>query len=137
MLNAERVILMTRLASYENGEGKKNVAIGKYFRSDYIRMQTIKSIIYATVAFVIFVALMVLMDLESFMGDIYQMDLIGYAKSILYWYVAFVGGYAVISFVVYSIRYRKARKQLKSYFNNLKKLSEMYENHEPKGKSNE
>ena len=36
MLNAERVILMTRLAAYENGEGKKNVAIGKYFRSDYI-----------------------------------------------------------------------------------------------------
>ena len=137
MLNAERVILMTRLASYENGEGKKNVAIGKYFRSDYIRMQTIKSIIYATVAFVVLVALMVLMDLEAFMGDIYHLDLIGYAKSILYWYIAFVGVYAVISFIVYFVRYRYAKKQLKTYFNNLKKLSEMYENHEPKGKSNE
>lgn len=137
MLNAERVILMTRLASYENGEGKKNVAIGKYFRSDYIKMQTIKSIIYATVAFVILVALMVLMDIEAFMGDIYQMDLIGYAKSILYWYIAFVGIYGVISFIVYSVRYRNARKQLKVYFNNLKKISEMYENHAPKGKSNE
>ena len=137
MLNADRVILMTRLASYENGEGKKNVAIGKYFRSDYIRMQTIKSIIYATIAFVVLVALIVLMDLEAFMGDIYQMDLIGYAKSILYWYIAFVGSYGVISFVVYSVRYRKARKQLKLYFNHLKKLSEMYENRELKGKSNE
>lgn len=137
MLNAERVILMTRLASYEAGEGKKNVAIGKYFRSDYIRMQTIKSIIYATVAFVVVVALFVLMDLETFMGDIYQMDLLGYAKSILYWYIAFVGIYGVVSFIVYSVRYRHARRQLKSYFNNLKKLSEMYENHEPKGKSNE
>ena len=77
MLNAERVILMTRLAAYENGEGKKNVAVGKYFRSDYIKMQTIKSIIYATIAFVVLVALMVLMDIEAFMGDIYQMDLIG------------------------------------------------------------
>ena len=137
MLNAERVILMTRLASYEAGEGKQNVAIGKYFRSDYIRMQTIKSIIYATITFFILVALVVLADLETFMGDIYQMDLIAYAKGILFWYVAFVGVYAVVSFVVYSIRYRKARKQLKLYFNNLKKLSEMYENHGPKGKSNE
>ena len=137
MLNAERVILMTRLASYENGEGKKNVAIGKYFRSDYIRMQTIKSIIYATITFCIFVGLAGLMDLEAFMGDIYQMDLIDYGKTILYWYLAFVGVYGLISFIVYSVRYKNARKQLKLYFNNLKNLSELYDNTEPKGKSNE
>ena len=85
----------------------------------------------------IFVALVVLMDLEAFMGNIYQMDLIDYGKTILYWYLAFVGAYGVISFIVYSIRYRNARKQLKLYFNNLKILSELYENNEPKGKSNE
>ena len=137
MLNEERVILMTRLAPYEAGEGKQNVAIGKYFRSDYIRMQTIKSIIYATITFFVIVVLVVFVDLEAFMGDIYQMDLLEYAKGILFWYLAFVGTYGVISFVVYSMRYRKARKNLKLYFNNLKRLSEMYENHGPKGKSNE
>ena len=90
MLNEEKVILMTRLASYEADEGKQNMAVGKYFRSDYIRMQTIKSIVYATLAFVILAALVVLMDLETFMGDIYQMDLIQYAKEVLLWYVIFV-----------------------------------------------
>lgn len=137
MLNAERVILMTRLASYEAGEGKQNVAIGKYFRSDYIKMQTIKSVVYATIAFFIMAALIILMDLETFMGDIYQMDLLEFAKGILFWYLAFVGTYGVISFIVFSIKYRNARKNLKLYYNNLKKLSEMYENREPKGKSNE
>ncbi len=137
MLNEEKVILMTRLASYEADEGKQNMAVGKYFRSDYIRMQTIKSIVYATLAFVILAALVVLMDLETFMGDIYQMDLIQYAKEVLLWYVVFVVVYGVISFIVYTIRYRRARKHLKVYFNNLKKLSEVYENHGPKGKSNE
>ena len=137
MLNAERVILMTRLASYEAGEGKQNVAIGKYFRSDYIKMQTIKSVVYATIAFFIMAALIILMDLEAFMGDIYQMDLLEFAKGILFWYLAFVGTYGVISFIVFSIKYRNARKNLKLYYNNLKKLSVMYENREPKGKSNE
>lgn len=137
MLNEERVILMTRLASYEADEGKKNVSIGKYFRSDYIRMQTIKSILYATITFFIIVALIVLMDFETFMGDIYQMDLFEYAKKILFWYLGFVGGYGLISYIVYSIRYRSARKNLKVYFNNLKRLAEMYENRKPKGKSNE
>lgn len=42
MLNEERIILMTKLASYESGEGKKNAAIGGYFRSDYIGMQVVK-----------------------------------------------------------------------------------------------
>ena len=137
MLNEERVILMTRLASYEADEGKQNVAVGKYFRSDYIRMQTIKSILYATITFIIVVALIVLMDFETFMGDIYQLDLLQYAQKILFWYLGFVGVYGVISYVVYSIRYRNARKNLKVYFNNLKRLSEMYENQGPKGKSNE
>ena len=41
MLNEERVILMTKLASYETNEGKKNVAIGNYFRSDYIGWQVL------------------------------------------------------------------------------------------------
>ena len=36
MLNEEKVILMTQMASYEENEGKKNMAIGRYFRSDYI-----------------------------------------------------------------------------------------------------
>ena len=45
MLNEDRIILMTKLASYENGEGRKNVAIGNYFRSDYIGIQTAKSVL--------------------------------------------------------------------------------------------
>ena len=34
MLNEEKIILMTQMASYEENEGKKNMAIGRYFRSD-------------------------------------------------------------------------------------------------------
>ena len=42
MLNEERVILMTKLASYEANDGRRNVAIGSYFRSDYIGWQVLK-----------------------------------------------------------------------------------------------
>ena len=53
MLNEERIKLMTKMAAYEADEGKKNVTIGNYFRGDYIGLQVIKSIISATIAFVI------------------------------------------------------------------------------------
>ena len=35
MLNEEKIILMTQMASYEENEGKKNMAIGRYFRRLY------------------------------------------------------------------------------------------------------
>ena len=62
MLNEERVVLMTKMASYEANEGKKSLAIGSYFRSDYIGWQVLKSIISATIAFVVVFAMYILYD---------------------------------------------------------------------------
>ncbi|MDE6662991.1 MAG: hypothetical protein K2K46_06560 [Lachnospiraceae bacterium] len=128
MLNEERVILMTKLASYEAGEGKKNVAIGSYFRSDYIGWQVLKSIISASIAFVVVFAMYIFYDFEVFMMDIYKMDLLEFCKNVLIWYAAVVGAYAVISYIVYTYRYSKARKSLRLYYKNLRKLANMYEN---------
>ena len=45
MLNQERIILMTKMASYEENEGKKNNAIMNYFRGDYVWLQVMKSFV--------------------------------------------------------------------------------------------
>ena len=126
MLNAERVILMTQMASYEENEGKKNVNIGNYFRSDYIGIQVLKSVFSATIAFVIVFALYIFYDFETFMQDIYKMDLIMFAKNVLIYYAVTVVSYGIISYAVYSYRYAKTKKSLKRYRNNLKKLSDLY-----------
>lgn len=127
MLNEERIRLMTRMACYEAGEGRKNVAIGNYFRGDYIGLQVIKSVISATIAYVILFAMFIFYDFEVFMADIYKMDLFGFAKSVIIYYLIFTGAYALISYGVYTYRYTRARKSLKTYYNNLKKLAYMYE----------
>ncbi len=126
MLNEERIILMTKMASYEANEGKKNVAIGSYFRGDYIGWQVLKSIISATIAFVVVFGVYIYYDFETFMTDIYKMDLIEFARHILSMYLWTVGIYAVIAYAVYMIRYMKAMKSLKLYYMNLRKLSGMY-----------
>lgn len=126
MLNEERVILMTKMASYEEHEGKKNVAIGNYFRSDYIAIQVMKSFVYASITFAVMFALFVIYDLEMFMEDIYQLDLFAFAQNVLMYYGATVIVYALVSYVVYSYRYAKAKKSLKCYYQNLKKLNALY-----------
>ena len=128
MLNEERVVLMTKMASYETHEGKKGLAIGSYFRSDYIGWQVLKSIISATIAFVVVFAMYIFYDFEIFMTDIYKMDLLEFAKSVLFFYLGTVGAYALISYVVYAVRYSRAKKSLRAYYMNLHKLSSMYKN---------
>lgn len=126
MLNEERVILMTKMASYEENEGKKNLEIGNYFRGDYIAVQVLKSLLGVTVAFAIGFALYLLYDFEGFMQNFYKMDLISFAKNTLLYYILVVVVYGFISYEVYSYRYTKAKKSLKRYYNNLKKLNTMY-----------
>ena len=132
MLNEERVILMTQMASYEKGEGRKNVKIGNYFRSDYISIQLIKSVISVTIAFAIVFALYVFYDFETFMLDLYKIDLFAFAQNVLVWYAAIVLGYAALTYIICSWRYARARKSLKCYYHNLKKLNTLYNSQKQK-----
>ena len=127
MLNEERIILMTKLASYETHEGKKNGSIGNYFRSDYVTLGVLRSLVYGIIAFVLCFGLYILYDFEVFMQDIYKMDLFLFAQNVLTVFLASVAGYGLIAYVVYSVRYSKAKKAQKNYYNNLKKLASMYE----------
>ncbi|MBP5298250.1 MAG: hypothetical protein J6Z09_03780 [Lachnospiraceae bacterium] len=126
MVNEERVILMTRMASYEAGEGKKNIKIGDYFRADYLSKQLLKSLICSTISFVIGLVLYVLYNFDFLLENVYKIDLLALGKKMLTGYIVLVVVYGLITYIVYAFRYRNARKNLKTYYGNLKKLSSMY-----------
>ena len=123
MLNEERVILMTKLASYEQKKGKKNIRINSYFRSDYLIMQMLKTLLCTTIAYALIAGLYLLYHFEELTANLYQMDLIGFVKQIVMLYGVFLVVSCVITYIVYSYRYMKARKSLKEFMNNLKKLN--------------
>ncbi|MCM1134291.1 MAG: hypothetical protein NC400_01830 [Clostridium sp.] len=127
MINEERVILMTKLASYEANEGKKDIAIVNYFRGDYIGFQVLKSIIAATISFVALFAVYLLYNFEELMQDVYKMNLLEYGKSIIIIYLCSVGAYGIISYILFSVRYSRAKKSLRNYYGNLRKLAGMYD----------
>lgn len=135
MLNEERVILMTQMASYESGEGRKNVRIGNYFRSDYIAVQVLKSVISGTIAFGIIFALYILYDFEVFMQDLYKIDLLAFAKNVLTNYAISIVAYGLLTYIISTYRYVKAKKSLKSYYHSLKKLSSLYGDESARKKS--
>ena len=118
---------MTRMASYEEHEGKKDISIIHYFRGDYIGFQVLKSVIAGTISFLALFAVYVFYNFEELMQDIYKMDLLEFGKSIVILYLCVVGAYGVISYVMFASKYSRARKSLKHYYDNLKKLSNMYD----------
>lgn len=125
MLNRDRIILMTKMASFEENEGKKSISICRYFRGDYIGWQVIKAIIASTVAYFVVLAAYIFYFFEDFMEDIYEIDLMAYGKKLVYYYVCFVVVFAVIAYIIYAVRYQRAKKNLKKYYGNLKRLNGM------------
>ena len=126
MIKEEKVILMTKLASYESGKGKKDLYILYYFWGEYIGFQILKLVIAATVFFFAVFAVYVFYNFETLIQDIYKMDLLSYGKTIIILYLCVVGAYGVISYVIYANRYNKAKKNLRVYYANLRKLTGMY-----------
>lgn len=126
MLNEEKVILMTKLAFYESKEGRKCQKVANYFRSDFIVIQVAKALIGATISFAVILGLYIVYNLEEFMANIYKMDLVSFAKNLLTYYVYGLVAYFVIAYVLGTIKFFMARKSLRNYFQNLKKLYSLY-----------
>ena len=126
MVNEERIKLMTRMAAYEKEEHRKNKKIVSFFKSDYISMQMLKSIVATTIAFAIMFGLYVLYDFEVFMKEIYRMDMFEFAKSVIVIYVIFLVVTLVTTYVVSLYRFNKALQSTKLYYANLKKMSRIY-----------
>lgn len=127
MLSQERIKLMTKMAAYEENEGKKYMSIGSYFRSDYMGMQVIRSVICGTLAFFFLAGLYVYYHFETMMQDIYKMDLLLLGRRVLFYYIVFIAAYSVITYVIYSFRYSRAKRSLKHYYYHLKQLAAIYD----------
>lgn len=118
---------MTKMAAYEENEGKKYMSIGSYFRSDYMGMQVIRSVICGTLAFFLLAGLYVYYHFETMMQDIYKMDLLLLGRRVLFYYIVFIAAYSVITYVIYSFRYSRAKRSLKHYYYHLKQLAAIYD----------
>ena len=127
MLNKDRVILMTRMASYEAGEGKKHMAVVRFFKGDYIAVGILKAIVCGTLSFGLILGLYVYYNFESFMSNMYDMDILAFVRSILTKYAWFLGIYVLITYIVCTLKYDSSRRKLKRYFKNLTVLKKMYD----------
>jgi hypothetical protein len=126
MLNNDKIRLMTKLAVYENKEGKEDIRLSKYYKTDYVRYQAIKSIISATFGYLLILVLIIAYKSEYLIKYAITLDYKTLGIYILGIYIIIIAVYGLASIVGYSIKYDLSRKKLSRYFKLLKRLSKIY-----------
>ena len=137
MIREDKVKLMTKLAIYEQGEGKKDIPTSKYFRSDYISIRMIESFVSTTLVYILLIVIGVLFNIDYLSEHIVSLDLISIGKKIAMGYAITMVLFLIISYIVYSIRYKKIKRSLDKYGEDLKTLYLMYKKEEMQAKKKE
>ena len=115
MINEERVKELFQVALYDNSADVMHDQVKSYFKSDYIGMQLIISFLVITVAFFVVIGVYLVFNFEEFMAGIYTMDLAAVGKKLAFAYIAVLMIYMAVTYIVYLIRYVKARKRLNRF----------------------
>ncbi len=124
MVREENVKLMTKIAIYEKRKGKDEIPISGYFKSDYIRLNVLKTCVFATIAFVIAAAVIVIYKMDYILANVFKIDYKSFGLGVLLLYVVWILLYWLAARIVYAVRYERARPHIIDYNHNLKKLQE-------------
>lgn len=135
MLNGEKVRIMTKLAAYEKGEGKKYLPISKYYRTDYIGLALIKNFFLISIAYVVLAGLVSLYFLEELLENIHKMNLVRLGVKVIIGYVALLVAYSVLVYVIQTVKYSRAKKSIKNYYMQLGRLTKIYAREEKRVQS--
>lgn len=130
MVNEERLQYMIKMAVFDTDEGKECKPMTQYARKDYVSMKLLGSFVYGTIGFLILLAMWAVYSSEQLMNEINTTNIQGFLISIAIRYVVFMAIYLAVTYAVYNQRYTRGRKRVKKYYNNLKKLSQIYEREE-------
>ena len=133
MLNQEKIKIMTKLAAYEKGEGKKYLPVSQYYRTDYIGLALIKNFFLVSIGYVALLGMIAVYFLEELLENIHKMDLIGLGVKVIIGYVVLLILYSVLVYVIQTVRYSRAKKSIKNYYAQLGRLTKIYAREEKRG----
>ncbi len=128
MLNNEKIILMTKLALYEQKNQKKEIKTSRYFKSDYMSMKMLSSFICVTVGYLLCLAFWFMYsssNIISHMTTTGSFTILVIVIVLAYIIVTVL--YMIFSYAFYSHKFREMRKNLKEYNGDLKTLHRIQE----------
>ena len=124
---------MTKLALYEQKDGKEDIRMGKYYKTDYVRLQMLKTVVSVTVGYILILILIGMYKAEYIISNLVTFDFVRIGQYILGFYIMIMAVFVTGSILGYSLKYDKSRKDLSKYYKSLKKLSSFYQDEKVNG----
>ena len=132
MLNEEKIKIMNKLAMYEQGEGKKYLPVSRSYRSDYIGLAMIKNFFLITIGYVLVLAGIAAYFGEYLVDNIHKMNLVALGIEAVVGYIVVLVLFSVLTYIQYSVKYYRAKKSVKTYYEDLTRLNKIYNREEKK-----
>lgn len=133
MLNNRKIRIMTKLALFEQTEGKEDLSMSKYYKTDYVRLNVLKTVVSVTIGYLLILLMIGMYESEYIISKAVTLDFVRIGRYILGFYIMIMTVYVTGSIIGYSIKYDKSRKNLSKYYNSLKKLSKIYSDEKSNG----
>lgn len=133
MLNEEKIRIMTDMARYEQGKGKEELRIQKYFRRDYIGKALLRNFFWTTLGYLLLVAVYFIYHMEYYMDNITKMPITPLLMRILLGYVLMLAIYSGLVYLLESLRYVRAKQGAEHYTEYINRLLKLYKREEKLG----
>ena len=122
MVDKEKLIIMSKLATYDKNLGRSDKTQGEYYRGDYVYKKNLWTRFFAFLGAVILLGMYYVHRIFILEADIFQLDYIQELINAGTFIIAVLAVYTVISSVLATIEYHLSQKRLKQYFALIRKL---------------
>ncbi|MDD6796776.1 MAG: hypothetical protein ACI4EJ_03950 [Bacteroides sp.] len=126
MLNESKIKMMTKMAIYEKNEGRRELKTAKYFKTDYVTLGVLNTVIAATVAYVVIIVLIALCNMQWLTDNVNNLNYASIGGRFVGYYIVYLLFFSILSGFVYAKRYDASRKEIKKFFSRLNKLEQFY-----------
>ncbi len=133
MLNNEKIKVMTNLAIYEQNHGKDDLIKGKFFKTDYVRFQVLKTVVMVTIGYLLVLLMIGIYQAEYIISKAVTLNYIRIGQYILGFYLMIMTVYITGAIIGYSMEYDQSRKKLSIYYKSLQKLNKIHEEENSNG----
>lgn len=126
MVNKKKVRLMTQLALDEKRFYKDELDESGYFRSDYIRSNTLKVLLGYSISYLLIMGLVAMYYVDYLFTNVVQMDMQSMVWLAGCIYVGLLLIITLFCVLFYMTKYTNNRKRLRKYMMEIDKLQKFY-----------
>lgn len=126
MVNEKKVRLMTQLALDEKRFYKDELDESGYFRSDYIRSNTLKVLLGYSISYLLIMGLVAMYYVDYLFTNVVQMDMLSMVWLAGCIYVGLLLIITLFCVLFYMTKYTNNRKRLRKYMMEIDKLQKFY-----------